>query len=137
MVPLSVIELIGPAPKIGRPSWTKLGDLLDLKQANSGKLIKLLNPIKSSAAWQKAHSDEKFQIVLKAAQQNFIEKKNTKIEPEILNSADGQPILEINEAAKGMSLSWKGDLGSAFGEYLVEQLPELVKKFDEIQKEKP
>lgn len=135
LVPADVIEAIGPAPKIGRPSWMKLGELIDRKPAHAGKLAKLLNPIKISTQWRNSDSDERFRLVLKAAQNNFAEEKRpTKKESSTLPFSGGD-LAKYSNTAKGASFVWKGELGREFGEYLINQLPDLVKRFDELKKE--
>ncbi|KZL10347.1 putative chromosome-partitioning protein ParB [Pseudovibrio axinellae] len=136
LIPDDIIKAIGPAPKVGRPSWMKLGEIIDTAPTHAGKLAKLLNPIKVSAKWQNSTSSERFQIVLKAAEHNFAEKKaSAKKELSALPSSSGD-LAKYKNSAKGASFQWEGDRGREFGEYLVNQLPDLVKKFDELQKDK-
>lgn len=130
VIPLSTIKLIGPAPKIGRPNWEKLAAFYSMGNLPKPVSSKL-NILPQSEAWQKADSNDRFKLVLKLLQAGEGAASKTTSEKQTWENANGKKIVELIENNKEFKFSIPRKEGGAFAQYLRDQLPELLKQFEE------
>lgn len=116
-IPEVLIVAIGPAPKIGRPRWEQLADLLRSGLGDWKELI-------GSPEFSAVPSDVRFARVLRALspQQRSDAKR-------FVNDADGQPVAEFEQTRDRVRLTIDNKSTASFGAYLVEQLPEIYASF--------
>ncbi|MFE1600458.1 plasmid partitioning protein RepB [Methylobacterium sp. ID0610] len=121
-VSAELIRAIGPAPKIGRPRWLALVDLLG--EAGAGQKVQ---DVLGSGAFRNAASDQRFGLVLTSLQA-----KGKATPSETLRLRDGRMVARIERT--GRSLRLTSDV-PAFRAYLEARLPELVREFEAAQPE--
>jgi ParB family chromosome partitioning protein len=125
-VPRRVADAIGPAPKIGRPRWMAMAELLKGEAAR----VKAEDEI-TSQRFRAAGSDERFNLLL--ARLSAKAKPAAAIPLEARDGA-GRPIARI-EAVKGRArVEFLDVLGEDFAGYLQAELPALVDAFAAARK---
>ncbi|MBN9245507.1 MAG: plasmid partitioning protein RepB [Mesorhizobium sp.] len=120
-VPRRVADAIGPAPKIGRPRWMAMAELLkgDAAQVKADDEI-------TSARFRAAGSDERFNLLLARLSART---KQAVAAPLEARDGAGRAIARI-EAVKGRArVEFLDALGEDFSAYLQAELPALVEAF--------
>lgn len=124
MVPLTIVQAIGPAPKAGRPRWTKLGELLAKDDHGLAK-----EEI-SRESFRQADSDARFQLLfdrLKAAERRGT--VGTRSVTKRIDDTSGRRIGELSKAGRAMRLTIPESAGQGFADYLADRLPQLHAEF--------
>lgn len=116
-VPEELIVAIGPAPKVGRPRWEQLSELLH----RAGD--KWREPIAASG-FDGLESDLRFARVLKAMMP-----RQTKPTAQVVNDNDGKLVARIQRGKDRLQLTIDERSAPAFGAYLVKALPEIYATF--------
>ena len=125
-VPRHIANAIGPAPKIGRPRWMAMAELLKGEAAR----VKAEDEI-ASGRFRAAGSDERFNLVL--ARLAARAKPAAAVPLEARDGA-GRAIARI-EAVKGRArVEFLDVLGEDFAGYLQAELPALVEAFAAARK---
>lgn len=115
-IPRTVIEAIGPAPKIGRDRWTDLATKLE-----SGKASNSVRDIIGSEVFLTSPSDERFESVLRAARTPRVKTRIASAGWSV-SDVEGKPIGRLDRAGKGARLT----LAEApFADFLAGELPRL------------
>jgi ParB family chromosome partitioning protein len=120
-VPIDLIRAIGPAPKAGRPRWMELAGLL--RSAESDQLVARTL---GQPAFTHRGSDARFEAVIAALRGSPPEPPRC----EVIMNAKGNPVIRIERTAHALTLSIDSRTAPALGTYLVESLPELVRRFE-------
>lgn len=128
-VPEALILAIGPAPKVGRPKWTDLAELFISGRLQSGPFLKLMNSVQNSSVWEKADSNERFNIVLKTAQNK--DKRSLAQSVVKFSSTEGSVLLELSKGKSISKFTIKGLQATEFVEFLEGQMKELIQQFEE------
>lgn len=130
-VPLAIIRAIGPAPKVGRPRWLALGELLSKDQAG-----RALAEIESDA-FQLADSDGRFQHLFDALNQS-LQAQTLAGSPAIIaiNSSEGAHIGELSHSGRVSRLTIPDSAGQGFADFIAQKLPELHDQFHNSEKGK-
>lgn len=124
-LPEDLIQIIGPAPKVGRPRWEQLSQLLQ----------------KDNAPWRdrvdverllRLDSDARFALVLKSLSPR---KSGPLIHP--LKSKEGLSYAQIEQANGKTKLTIDETLAPEFGNYLITHLPEIYAAFLRGEKSEP
>ncbi|NBJ13765.1 plasmid partitioning protein RepB [Microvirga arsenatis] len=124
-IPASLIEGIGPAPKTGRRSWMALADGLKGKSE-----IKKAEAAIASENFRALDSDARFAVVAKA----ITPFKDTGA-PITIKDPKGRQFARAERTASVTVLKIDEKVAPAFGQYLLDKLPELLAAF-ESQREK-
>ncbi|SMP37426.1 chromosome partitioning protein, ParB family [Roseibium denhamense] len=116
-VPLRIARAVGPAPKIGRPRWHALGELLDSEAAEVIAADEI-----TSDAFRAVDSDQRFQrLYARLAQRKPAKPKVRKVK-----TRKGTALAEL----KGSVLTISKDAPEPFAAYLADRLPELLEEFE-------
>ncbi|TCQ16915.1 plasmid partitioning protein RepB [Rhizobium sp. PP-CC-3G-465] len=115
-LPLDLIEAIGPAPSIGRPSWQQLAELME-KVSSS----KDATSYAQSDAVQATPSDERFKLVvahLKPA-------RPQRGAPDVLVTSGGERLAQMKQNKIKMEITIDKKATPDFAAFIVEHLPAL------------
>lgn len=123
-VPAWMIEAIGRAPKVGRPRWLELADLVQKSDAEK-KARKAIDD-KSFAHKQ---SDDRFTAVLRAIK--AIEEQASKsVRPlSVAKSKEGIEIATLAVSGKHCKIQMDRNKDEGFATFLMEQIPDLYAIF--------
>ena len=123
-IPMEVVQLIGPAPKTGRPRWSLLADKLACRD---------LPPIVSSLAndpiFIAADSDARFVSFLASLDTP----PRIKSEKETWNDEEGRQIATLRRAAGRATFVVDERVAPEFGEFLLRELPRLYRDYRETR----
>lgn len=120
-VPLAIIEMIGRAPKVGRPRWIAFSGRF-AEHATAASVVR-----KTLSADKVLTSDERFQAALDAL--------NSKKAPEdgqgvlALTDNGGKILGEVTFKGRDIRMKLSKDQEAGFAEFLRSELPELVKRY--------
>ncbi len=120
-IPADIIEVIGRAPKVGRPRW------LDLAKAISAApdALNVVRAALSEANEVTETSDQRFQVALKAIKPPP-EARNMQI---AISDLSGTRLGVLMTSPREVRISAEGKLGSEFVRFIEEELPDLVERF--------
>lgn len=126
MVPLRVVQAVGPAPKAGRPRWLALGELLENDAANIADMEI------SSDEFAEADSDTRFQRLFNRLEASARRRGKAQPKPVVqaIEAVDGRAIGELVKAGKAVRLTIPDPAGKGFADYVADQLPELYAEFE-------
>lgn len=116
-VPEELIVAIGPAPKVGRPRWEQLSELL----RDSGD--KWREPV-ATAGFDALESDQRFARVLKA-----LTPRQSRRMPQIVRDDEGRAVARVQHGRDSVQLTIDDRSAPDFGAYLVNALPEIYAAF--------
>ncbi|MCP1200632.1 plasmid partitioning protein RepB [Notoacmeibacter sp. MSK16QG-6] len=122
-VPRRFAVAIGPAPKVGRPRWMALGELLQKK----GAIEKAEDEI-GRDRFLAADSDGRFSLLSDRLSGKPAKRKG---EARRIAGPDGLAIGTLSLQGDSARLALPGAAASGFADYLAERLPELVARFRE------
>ena len=121
-IPNSVVDAIGAAPKTGRRRWLLLAERL----ADHGAR-KQASTVLGSVAFNASNSDARFAQVLAV----LTPRKDMSDTHTTWASDDGRKIALIKRSADRFTLAVDEKAAPAFGDFLIERLPELYRAFRE------
>lgn len=130
MVPLRVVQAVGPAPKAGRPRWLALGELLANDVAGFADMEI------SSAEFQAADSDARFQRLFNRLEASARCRGKAAPKPVVraIAVADGTSIGELVKTGQTVRLTIPDKTGRGFADYVASRLPDLYASFEEDEK---
>lgn len=114
-----VIEAIGRAPKAGRPRWTELANALKVDPAKLDLIGKTLAGAKASS------SDQRFKDASALAKGNL----ETGLPVVALRTSSGQLLGKAMFSGSAIRLHVDKPHASAFAQFLMGELPELLERF--------
>ncbi|MCE6078371.1 plasmid partitioning protein RepB [Agrobacterium vitis] len=122
-VPTWLSEAIGRAPKIGRPRWQELADVLK----SEGAETKARKAMRDSSFDHKT-SDDRFIAVLRAVK--AIDKPiSVKPQAVVAKSADGSEIATLAVTGKVCKIQIDRDRDEAFAKFVMDRIPDLYESF--------
>ena len=123
-VPAWMIEAIGRAPKVGRPRWLELADLVQKSDAEK-KARKAIDD-KSFAHKQ---SDDRFAVVLRSIK--AVDEQTPKsVRPlSVAKSNEGVEIATLAVSGKHCKIQIDKNRDEGFATFLMEQIPDLYANF--------
>lgn len=124
-VPAWLAEAIGRAPKIGRPRWQELADVLKNEGAE-GKA----RTVVSDRSFGHRSSDDRFIAVLRAVK-SMDKQTSVKAPPLIARSADGAEIATFAVTGKVCRIQIDRDRDEAFAKFVMDRIPDLYESFRE------
>lgn len=116
-IPEPLIAAIGPAPKIGRPRWEQLADLLKQEDEKWRAAI-------AESHFTAVDSDARFERVLKA-----LVRRPKKDAAQVVRDREGRQVARVEHGKERLRVTVDDRLAPDFGAYLVEQLPEIYAAF--------
>ncbi|SES23843.1 plasmid partitioning protein RepB [Rhizobium sp. NFR03] len=125
-VPLAVIEMIGRAPKVGRPRWGDFAKRFSTIPDASAILARTLQ----SAGKVVGSSDERFRQALAALKAPESGPVHAEADGLSLRDTRGQDIARVKVSAKELRIVHVGPKGAAFSAFLQAEMPRLVEKFE-------
>ncbi|CDZ42328.1 Plasmid partitioning protein RepB [Neorhizobium galegae bv. officinalis] len=122
-VPAWLTESIGRAPKIGRPRWQELADLLKSKEAET-KARKAVN----DKPFIYRNSDDRFIAVLRAVK--AVDKLASVETPALIaKSSDGAEIATLAVTGKVCKIQIDRERDEAFAKFVMDRIPDLYEHF--------
>lgn len=119
-VPGDLIQAIGPAPKVGRPRWVELCDLLKQPSARKKAAAVVAEP-----AFLSADTNQRFARVRQAL---ATIQRPTASRPQPVLGTGGKILAKIDETPRGVALSLDEP---GFRKFLLARLPALVQEFEQ------
>jgi ParB family transcriptional regulator, chromosome partitioning protein len=126
-LPAEIIDAIGRAPKIGRPRWLALVEVLSDEEARERALRAM-----SQLGFRERETDERFIAILSAASKPEAA-ATAKTAARVVADGAGSVIGRIATTDKQWRLSIDRNQHDGFAEYLAAKLPAL---FDEYRSER-
>ncbi|MCZ7976351.1 plasmid partitioning protein RepB [Agrobacterium tumefaciens] len=128
-VPQWLIDSIGRAPKIGRPRWLELAELLKVPGAE-----KKARKATQDKSFSHKDSDNRFLVVLRASKIDDVTASSVAPTRLVAKSADGLQIATLAIGGKQCKIEMNRDRDETFAKFVMEQLPALYANF---RKENP
>jgi ParB family chromosome partitioning protein len=126
-IPADIIEAIGRAPKVGRPRWLALAEILKA----SKPAAKAARAVIKSPDFSSGSSDKRFLKVFNAASAAPEGNETPKASPRAVLSHAGKKIAQVKQSGHDLKISLNQELDAAFASFLVERLPDLFASFEE------
>lgn len=117
-VPKQVGNIVGAAPKSGRPKWTALADVFISKKLSENDAVELLANISSDIS-----SDERLEMLLRAATKRGARQSAASTEVSPLEGVT----IKVTKGSLSMTVKKAGESGK-FADWLDENLVEIIKK---------
>jgi ParB family chromosome partitioning protein len=119
-IPDELIQAIGPAPRIGRPRWVQLVELI-----KSPAVRKRALAVVSEQDFRRADTNQRFALVMRALMQPL---STTPRAPADLRSTTGQVLARLDETSRRVRLSIHNP---EFRAFFLSRLPSLVSEFEQ------
>lgn len=124
-VPEHIVRAIGAAPKVGRPRWMALAELL---KSEAGR-VKAQDEI-TSARFYAAGSDERFNLLF-----TRLQRKTVSSGPREIRDEQGRAVAHLVVSKGKARVDFVEKLGDDFEDFLGMELPRLMEKFRRDRKE--
>lgn len=124
-VPNSLIEAIGSAPKAGRPRWLGLVERLKISHARQRLDEILIDP-----EFLQSASDDRFRYVF----EKLAAKPKRGAGAKYWAAGDGKRIAKIERTDRELTLAISLKAAPEFGQFIVDQLPDLYAAFSAQRK---
>jgi ParB family chromosome partitioning protein len=121
-IPLQVVQLIGPAPKTGRPRWSLLSEKLASQEVGQ-----IISRLANDQAFLAADSDARFVSFLAA----LSAKPRVPTEKETWIDDEGRQIATLQRAGGRSTFVVDEKAAPDFGEFLLRELPRLYRDYRE------
>ncbi|MEO1749065.1 MAG: plasmid partitioning protein RepB [Pseudomonadota bacterium] len=122
LVPDNIVRAIGPAPKIGRPRWLALGELVKSK-AQRDKAKRLIKSDMFSAI----DSNGRFQFILNGLAENQATQSKSNSLP--IKDGAGRVIGTLTSAKQRTKLEFSGHDHAAFAAFVAKHLADLASSY--------
>ncbi|SOC48058.1 ParB family chromosome partitioning protein [Rhizobium subbaraonis] len=123
-VPQWIVTAIGRAPKVGRPRWQELAELLK----ETGAETKIRKAIEH-ATFRHKDSDERFAVVLRAAKAKNEASSAPTNRTLVAKLSDGTEIARLAVSGKSCKIQLDRTRDEDFASFVMQQLPELYSSF--------
>lgn len=128
-IPPGLVDLIGPAPKVGRPKWKSLALAFETGLQSSTGFMKMMNAFTTAQDWASADSNRRFDTVFAlATKQPVTSEVGGKLE--LHSSLTGKPLVEVSPRKNGFKFGFKGKDGDELSVFLKDRLPILIEEFE-------
>ena len=119
-IPFDIVEAIGPAPKAGRRRWQELADRIAQQPA-----FDEMNRVAESEEFKSiVDSDARFLAILSA-----VTPARPSRNAQVWKDNAGRKLARVERAEGRFTLSIDETIEPAFGDYLLDQLPEILAAF--------
>ena len=126
------IDAIGRAPKVGRPRWQALADLLKTSAA-----LKAAKAVIKTPGFAAQDSDVRFLSVFSVATEK--PKEASKSEPRTVTTASGRRVAQVTKSGRDLKIVLDKKFDAEFADFLVghlaEQLPIFAEQFAKAREE--
>jgi ParB family chromosome partitioning protein len=119
-IPSEIIHAIGPAPKVGRPRWVQLADLLKAAPARKKAAATIAEP-----AFRGAETNTRFSLVVQSL---AMAPQKASPQRKLVRGASGHVLARIEETPRHMRLSLEKP---EFRAFVLSRLPSLVEEFEQ------
>ncbi|PZM13212.1 plasmid partitioning protein RepB [Rhizobium tubonense] len=119
-LPEDLIEAIGPAPGVGRPSWRQLADLLEKTKGTSEVIA-----VAKAESTQALSSEERF----KAVMSHMRPKPVSRGAPTVLATPTGARLGQITQNKTKLEITVDKKATPDFATFLLEQVPALYEAY--------
>ncbi len=123
-IPRWLIDVIGRAPKVGRPRWQELAELLKDEEAE-----KKARKATEDKSFGHKDTDERFATVLRGVKFSGVDTSTPRPMQHVAKSHDGTEIATFAVAGKHCKIQISRDRDEAFARFVMEKLPELYASF--------
>ncbi|HEY4193083.1 MAG TPA: plasmid partitioning protein RepB [Mesorhizobium sp.] len=120
-VSLRVVNAIGPAPKIGRPRWMALADLLKGEAAQ----VKAEDEITGARFRAASGSDARFNVLFARLQRKPAKDGHARE----VRDGEGRPVAQISVAKGKARVEFVDKIADGFEDFLGQELPKLLERF--------
>jgi ParB family chromosome partitioning protein len=124
-LPADLIEAIGPAPTVGRPSWQQLTELVE-----KGSSPKDATQFAMSDAVQAVPSDDRFKLVVTHLKPHRAERGA----PAVLSTPGGERLAQMRQNKLKMEITIDKKATPDFAAFIVEHLPALYEAHREAKR---
>lgn len=121
-VPHRIARAIGPAPKIGRPRWMAIAELLKGDAAQ----VKANDEIMSERFRTAAGSDVRFNLLFTRLQRKSSVKAG---QPREIHDGQGRAVALVSVAKGKARVEFVDKIGDGFEDFLGKELPKLLERF--------
>lgn len=118
-IPDDVIDMIGPAPGVGRRNWLDLAD-----QLTSNRMLEKARDFLSDKTIPSFPSEERFKLVLEHLKPKAEPKKS-----EYLSTSDGIKLAKINHSEKKVDISIDLKDAPDFADFVLNHIQELYEQY--------
>lgn len=125
-LPEDLIKAIGPAPKVGRPRWEQLSQLLKESRGHWNEHVDM-------DRLSRLDSDARFALLLKG----LMPKKKSGLQVYPIKSREGQSVAKVEQDNGKTRVIIDEILTPDFGHYLIEHLPEIYAAFISRESSEP
>jgi ParB family transcriptional regulator, chromosome partitioning protein len=115
-LPVELIEAIGAAPGVGRPSWQQLAELIEKRSS-----VKDVVTFATSPEVQSLPSAERFKAVIAKLKPSRVARGI----PEVMSTPDGARIAQISQNKTKLEITIDKKATPDFAAFVLEQLPAL------------
>ena len=119
-LPSELIEAIGPAPGVGRPSWQQLAELIEKKSFPAD-----VSKYAMSEGVQSLPSAERFKAVIASLKPSRVARGL----PEVLATPDGTRIAQVTRSKTKLEITIDRKATPDFATFVLEQVPALYQAF--------
>ncbi len=123
-VPEWLIAAIGRAPKIGRPRWQEMSELLKAEGAE-----RKARKAADDKAFAHRATDDRFMAVMKALKADAGRAGGLAAERLVARSPEGQEIAKMSLAARSCRIEINRDRDEDFARFVMERLPALYESY--------
>lgn len=121
-VPEHIVRAIGAAPKVGRPRWMALAELLKSEASR----VKANDEI-SSARFREATSDERFNLLFTRLQRKVAKTDGARE----IRDGKGRAVAHLTVAKGKARIDFVEKVAEGFEDFLGEELPRLLQRFEQ------
>jgi ParB family chromosome partitioning protein len=119
-VPLDILRAIGPAPKVGRPRWVQLAEMLKAPRALTRATAAIAEPL-----FGRSDTNARFRLIMQALA--AVPQKEA-AKPKPVTGASGQVLARLEERSHRMHLCLDNP---EFRSFVLSRLPTLVEEFEQ------
>ena len=120
-LPIELIQAIGPAPKIGRPRWHQLAELLKTAATRKHAMT-----IVAERDFGNSDTNQRFAILIRSLRQPAPKPGN--VQANNIRTKNGQLLARIDDAGRHVRLLIDN---AEFKTFLLSRLPDLVSEFEQ------
>jgi ParB family chromosome partitioning protein len=121
-IPTSVIKAIGPAPKAGRTRWMELAE--HLQSASSQELTAQLL---EQPSFKRLGTDARFDTLITTLRTTA----SRSGQAQVFTNSRGHAVVRVARSGQSLKLWIDERLASGLGTYVIQCLPELIRRFDQ------
>jgi ParB family chromosome partitioning protein len=120
-IPVQIANAIGPAPKIGRPRWMALAEVIKGEAA----MVKADDEV-TSQRFRQADTNTRFNMLFERLSRRT-EKKRRDTQ---ISNEQGRPVAQIAAAKGRFSIQFLEKMPDEFDAFLRKEVPSLIEKFE-------